>query len=290
MPKTGWAELSTLVLCDVLAGLPMRQLVRLQRLGQPRLASLCSLAWVTGRMTEVRFSTVLEAYLHGEDFRAFCNENVLKRLNGHVEIVDSRLEYPRYPDAYATLVNKVPGKLHLHLNCIELTYRQKLLLLALFDCIKKQVLYITRCSWDPCHLSFSLEKILTSFVIYYFCAHHEDQYSMRWSAHSLNGRSAVDVLRAAVPASDMAEDVLAMFRHCTAPPTEACSVRPVGFVSEIPGYYPGPLPSRYDLHVGRIYTRWKRIPLVDMTKIKSVHRFKFPKQFYRDEERRCNFY
>jgi len=283
MSKTGWAELSSLVLCDVLAGLPQRQLVRLQRLGQPRLAGLCSLAWVARRMTEVDFSAAVDAYLHGDDFHALCGENVLKRLNGTVEIVDSRLESSRYTDAYATLINKMPGKLHLHLNCVELTRRQQSLLYALFDRIKKEeVVYVTVCSWGLLDLS---PVHFPNMILIYFCVHLVDLYFLQCSPQFLNGRCVVDVLRVVMPPSDVANDVLELFRHAAGMRTQSYPDRPPLVEGT---YHPSiPLALHYDVKIKcGSSIKWRGIPLIDMTKRKLVHPFKTPRQYCRDEERK----
>ena len=60
--KAKFSELSSLVLVDTLAALPMEHVVRMARLGHERLRQTCSLKWVTDRMTDVSFSTVFKAY------------------------------------------------------------------------------------------------------------------------------------------------------------------------------------------------------------------------------------
>ena len=62
MEEKKFEKLSSLVLVDVLAALPMEHVVRMARLGHERLRQTCSLKWVTDRMTDVSFGIVLKAY------------------------------------------------------------------------------------------------------------------------------------------------------------------------------------------------------------------------------------
>jgi len=264
-------ELSTLVLCDVLAGMPMRQLVRLQRLGQPRLAALCSLAWVTQRMTHVHSNTVLEAYLHREELYAFCGSGVLKRLHGKVIIDGSKMEYPEYVEAYAAMVNRVPGKLHLHFNFIELTQRRSLLLDSLLDCIRNaNVIYVTSCK---CIYGKSFSEVFPNLIFIYTCLHLEDKCFIWSSTPSMNGRFAVDVLRAVLPPADVDAEILAMFRHFACSQTEK---------SEIFSYHPYHL--RYFIRDSYTIFSWNKVPLVDMTKLNILHPVKLFKRFFSDKK------
>ena len=62
MLDTKFCELSSLVLVDILAALPMERVVKIASLGHERLRQTCSLKWVKDRMTDVSFEEVLRAY------------------------------------------------------------------------------------------------------------------------------------------------------------------------------------------------------------------------------------
>ena len=63
--KTKFTELSSLVLVDTLAALPMAHVMRMARLGHDRLRHTCSLKWVTDRMTDVTFGEIVKAHQAG---------------------------------------------------------------------------------------------------------------------------------------------------------------------------------------------------------------------------------
>ena len=73
--------LSSLVLVDVLAALPMEHVVRMARLGHERLLHTASLKWVTNRMTDVSFGIILKTCRARDAVAAaFCTDSVLKKL------------------------------------------------------------------------------------------------------------------------------------------------------------------------------------------------------------------
>ena len=53
MLNTNFEKLSSLVLVDILAALPMEHVVRVARLGHENLRDACFLKWVKDRMTHV---------------------------------------------------------------------------------------------------------------------------------------------------------------------------------------------------------------------------------------------
>ena len=76
-------EMSSLVLVDILAALPMNHVVRMARLGHERLRQTCSLKWVTDRMTNVTFGEVVKAHQVGGDVvEVSCTSSLVNRLGG----------------------------------------------------------------------------------------------------------------------------------------------------------------------------------------------------------------
>ena len=110
-------QLTDLVLFEVLAALPMQQVVRLMRVGSPRLQRLCSKKWVTDRMTEVDFRVACVAHQVGGTVRdTFTSPSVLKRMQGKITVDIGYLRNITYFLACLDLAVKVPGKLLLNLD------------------------------------------------------------------------------------------------------------------------------------------------------------------------------
>ena len=63
MAQTTFNTLSHLVLVDIMASLPLEQVIRVFSFGNRELRRVCSLKWVLRRMTDVNFSTVTR-YVH----------------------------------------------------------------------------------------------------------------------------------------------------------------------------------------------------------------------------------
>ena len=114
MKGTKFGNLTSLVLVDTLAVLPMEHVVRMARLGHERLHQTCSLKWVTDRMTDVTFGTIVSAHLTGGDIAAaFCTKFLMRRLNGRVTITGYDCKHECFMEACVELVKQVPGILHL---------------------------------------------------------------------------------------------------------------------------------------------------------------------------------
>ena len=87
--KTKFGELSSLVLVDTLAALPLEHVVRLARLGNERLRQTCSLKWVTDRMTDVTFGALVRAHEAGGEVAAkFCTNSIMKKFKGKVTVLN----------------------------------------------------------------------------------------------------------------------------------------------------------------------------------------------------------
>lgn len=114
MEKLSFGALDERVLTDVLAALPMRQVVRMARLAHARLARCCGAARVLARMPAVSFQELLHARLAGGDVAAtFCSQDILKKLHGKIVINIDGLDDADYLDVRVDLVNQTPGNLHL---------------------------------------------------------------------------------------------------------------------------------------------------------------------------------
>ena len=114
MEKSAFGELSSLVLVDTLAALPMECVVRIARLGHERLRQTCLLKWVTDRMTDVTTKGVVRAQQAGGDVAdVFSTNAVLKKLHGKVLLSSSNFESPGQIEAFLETAGKVPGKIHI---------------------------------------------------------------------------------------------------------------------------------------------------------------------------------
>ena len=59
--KMNFNRLTELVILEVLAALPMEQVLRMMLIGCPRLGLLSARKWVTDRMSDVRFDIAVRA-------------------------------------------------------------------------------------------------------------------------------------------------------------------------------------------------------------------------------------
>ena len=85
--NTKFCELSSLVLVDILAALPMEHVVRMARLGHERLRYTASLRWVIDRMANVSFKTIVKAQqARGDAAKTFCTNAMIKRLYGRIVV------------------------------------------------------------------------------------------------------------------------------------------------------------------------------------------------------------
>ena len=109
-----FSDLSSLVLVDTLAALPMEHVVRMARSGHDNLRLGCSLKWVTHRMTDVTFRDAVRAHrAEGDAVAAFCTKSVLKRLTGKIKMSHCHFEGADYGDACMNINKGVTGALHI---------------------------------------------------------------------------------------------------------------------------------------------------------------------------------
>ena len=80
MSQTKFSHLSQLVLMDVLAALATDHVVRMALLGHDRQRQTCSLKWVTDRMTDVNFNTLVLAHRSPLTREAFSTVVIWNRL------------------------------------------------------------------------------------------------------------------------------------------------------------------------------------------------------------------
>ena len=106
--------LSELVLVEVLAALPLEQLVRVVRLGSPRLHRTGTKQWVLNRTSDVTFHAMVVAHQAGPIVReVFCSNKLLRRLYGRIEIDPEHLLETDYFETCLHLAKTVPGDLYL---------------------------------------------------------------------------------------------------------------------------------------------------------------------------------
>ena len=85
--ETNFEKLSSLVLVDIMAALPMKQVMRLVLLDHETLRQTCSLKWVHARMADVSFGEIFRAHVYeGHVAATFCSNTVMKRLRGRATI------------------------------------------------------------------------------------------------------------------------------------------------------------------------------------------------------------
>ena len=207
-------KLSSLVLVDVLAALPMEHMLRMARLGHERLRHTASLKWVTDRMTDVAFGVVLKTYPVAA---VFCTVSVLKKLQGRVVMPFSCENSTRTFDCLE-LVKKVPGRLQafveLYCTNTDLSYEceHQTTVAALHELSKRAYLTIS------IKKGFSVRDIprqitVLVFNYQYFPTPIRPFNLVLYRPARLHGRHVVDVLRAVCGSADVSEAELDRVRR-----------------------------------------------------------------------------
>ena len=202
--KTKFCGLSSLVLVDTLAALPMEHVVRMARLGHGRLQQTCSLKWVTQRMTNVTFKAIVQARQAGNDMtEGFRTKSVMKRLNGRVVISNIDIENPNFLKALKKTAKQLGGGLHGHLEGLNFQttddheFKKLLAVLRRFSYAS----YIYR----PGMFCPSLMNRLPELSFEYKRSTDGQYHLVDYRPALLNGRHVVDVLRAVCGPADVSE-------------------------------------------------------------------------------------
>ena len=232
MNSTRLERLSGLVLADLLAALPLRQVVRLTRLGSPRLRQTCSLKWVTARCMDVTFMLLLQCYEQGGQLAAsFCTDALLKRLHGRIVFIvrkthrrlDSYLNFK----AFKELASKVPGKLLLHVYnlIIEFLQMSEDDHYSLYVGISDQLCNHTRTLANRVIYMNVYNVIIESNKfpnLVYACEAYQEELNCDECHHdvsfrfpALNGRNVLDVMRAVSAPADVSSAELDAVREIT---------------------------------------------------------------------------
>ena len=195
-------QLTDLVLFELLASLPIRQVMRLMQLGNPRLRRLCSKKWVTDRMTHVDFHTACVAYQEGGLIsEAFSSRDVLKRLHGEIKIDAGNVGDYTYFKTCIDLAKEVPGNLslkivnhrYLHLQeGQELHWRAAKRLETLGYHIAKTNRLFYMSQVNVCNPNLNLinfPKVIISITVDVCCG----TLVVKYRRALLNGRQVVDV-------------------------------------------------------------------------------------------------
>ena len=203
-------QLSELVLVDIMAALPMKQVMRLTRLGSPRLRQTCSLRWVTLRMTDVKFGEIARADSAGGDLAdVFTAEWILKRLNGVIHLEPAHFICVQVMKCCLALINRIPGKLFLYfLYQLESSRRGVSNLQPFFDFLDSHdnIKYIHENAFSRVY-GYQFMR----FPNIIFCSawiHNTWLQQVLYRPSRLNGRHIVDVLRAVGEATDVDEACL----------------------------------------------------------------------------------
>ena len=202
-----FSELSTLVLVDVVAALPMEHVVRMARLGHERLRQACSLKWVTDRMTDVTFGAVVRAHqVGGDEAETFCAHSITKRLKGKMRITDNEIGSSSYMEACVEVSKQLQGRLHICLEGFKLKHREG-----------------TQFLWALNPPTFTSQRIkkgyLGVFLMHNFpemvfdYRSYDDHHYVLYRPALLNGRHIVDVLRAVCGPADVSEAELDRVRR-----------------------------------------------------------------------------
>jgi len=201
MARLRFEEMAAGVLQDVVAALPLRQVLRLQRLRHALLRRCCGAALVAARATGVTFELLVAARLASADADAiFFTPTFLKKLYGKVAINIEALDDTDYLDVCVDLANKVPGRLYLYTKRDSIRNEGRLddNLMAFLQRLESpcNVLYITHVYYM---IRLPMIKLFPNLVYVY--THHErfrggGKREIYCRPELLNGRSALDVVEA----------------------------------------------------------------------------------------------
>lgn len=225
MSSPKFNHLTDLVLTDILAALPMPQVMRVTRVGSPRLRRICSRRWVTARMTDVTFRAAAAACVAGSDEEeVFCERSVLKRLYGKVLVkVADDFDDPAYVRACVALANKVPGKLNVCViwpENIGRFFETQMFLLKCFhysfmNNLSGDVRYIMSIGTS---LHFDVWPAFPNLVCEYGYERYDHQHNALYKPEKLNERNVIDVLRAVYGPADVDQRKLGLARRKAASP------------------------------------------------------------------------
>ena len=199
MKDYNFENLTSLILVDILAALPMEHVMRMARLGHERLRHTCSLKWVTDRMTDVTFGNIVRArQTGGHVAEVFCTDPLLKRLKGRVVVVENDFKSAGYKNDLIYMATQVPGTLHFHVVTAPSPVagvERKTIVKLVSDLVK--YVNATYCSWTSAQI-LSLYPITESPAVVF-----NYQFNRELARHTaifrpalMNGRHIIDVLRA----------------------------------------------------------------------------------------------
>ena len=227
--KTKFERLSSLVLVDILAALPMKQVMRLVRLDHETLRHTGSLKWVKDRMTDVSFGEIIRAHTYKDYVAAtFCTNPIMKRLNGRVviSVPDRFLLRNReimlhsasgklyYTTVNIELVKRVPGRLHISLES-AIDREATSFNVHYFKAALREHTNITYIS-EIIKRDESTAWFIWTFhnlVFQYMCYFDGNKHFMYYRPALLNGRHVIDVLRAVCGPADVSEAELTRIRR-----------------------------------------------------------------------------
>ena len=274
MEKTNFESVSSLVLVDILAALPMEHVVRMARLGHERLRLTCSLKWVADRMTDVNFETIVDVrrpvcrtvveklrracslkwlidqrktnvnFGIGNDVvTLFCAESTMKRLKGIIAVTNFYFNDTNCDNTCVELVKQIPGNLLLcmrmcpkYFDWKELKRHAKFLTDMASLTNLTYVIAIEEDIFDPSIIDRS-PKVLFEYKI---CNDERLQYVF-YRPTLLNGRHIVDVLRVVCGPRDIDEEELEHIKKKATENVDAYTVGPEGFGGLLSTWWTGPV-------------------------------------------------
>jgi len=208
MKRCRFDALSDLVLADIMASLPLYELIKMFciSISNPKLRRLCSLKWVHEGiyLEKCDFTTILEecGYISSSlsSFcvpiqQTFCSEVVFRRLYGRVYIDDGcpRTGSTVSTDACVSLINQVPGKLFVIVCCIP--WRSPMDISKLID-HPERIVYIKY--WQDNTPVQHMEWLPNLIMAYEYDRHDEQEVDTHVVHHRpslLNGRDVMEVIR-----------------------------------------------------------------------------------------------
>ena len=198
--------LSSLVVVDVLAALPMAHVMRLALLGHERLRQTARLKWVTDRMTDVTFGALLRARQKAPEFYL---KSIIKRLNGKVDIKLPKFKNLVYLDKCLEIVEQLSGGLYIHIDFTQWKWQKEQMGIdKLKIALKKlsNVIYVRHTSIN--YFDIRLISVSSNWVFELTIVPIDKRCWVNYRPALLNGRDLADVLRAVCDPAHVSETML----------------------------------------------------------------------------------
>ena len=201
-------RLTDIVLGDILAALPMREVVRMMQFPSKKLKTACSKSWVINRMTAVDFASVVKAWRAGGRVRrTLCIDSVFTRLYGRIVLKCGF--FPSNMIGSVNVFELIPGPKHVISHGLGMSHTVEFIFRVTKRGYIGTIPYITVVQdMDRC---VSLDMLRRNIVPHdlIFCYEYNAEtkdHRILFDSMALNGRHVLDVVRGFSEPNDTSEE------------------------------------------------------------------------------------